>query len=87
MHVNEINSFHKNQIQNMKVKEEKRKIVNNKETTTFWNTEILLSRQGGKVDYQQAGKGWACSKAVLTYVFKGVYSQPGADDLIKNKTW
>lgn len=51
MHVNKINSFHKNQIQNMKVKEEKRKIVNNKETTTFWNTEILLSRQGGKVDY------------------------------------
>ena len=47
----EINSFHNSQIQNMQVKGEKRKVVNNKEATPFWNTEILLPRHAKKVGY------------------------------------
>lgn len=38
----------------MKNREEKRKLVNNRETITSWSTEILLSRHAEKV-----GKGWA----------------------------
>ena len=75
-----------NQIQNMKVKAEKRKIVTQKQLLPA-STEILLRRQAGKVGDGQAGRGMAVRQCPLAIV-SGDILNPWAESLIiKNKTW
>lgn len=88
IHVSDIYSTHNLGKPNPEYGGQRRKKNVNIETITSQSTEILPSRQAGKGQYWQAGKGWARKHSSVHLCFEvGILQNLGPKRSLKNKTW